>query len=349
MINRFSFSQWFELWEVDKLTGERLLINQDFTDWFNDHNDISISISKSITSNGDTATVEIWNHRIIEQMYAEKLAFFDRFFKKQYEVDIMQWYECGHADRDDAHVQCIFSGDLDDISIRDDTSVSDQALSITATSGKRAALRVIANKKYSAGITYRDVVIDIFQMFAPGYELAVLDDPFGKLNKRLPRARTYHEKAADVLNGIARDLEMTWGFAENPWRLSERRIGGTDPTTGFKPKHAYFVDKASVFDISGLHGSTPIACNGSTGKLGRIGYTKSQFTFSHLYDPPLNIGMPVAVSDFGTMKDGVEFIGRVNRLNISNDTVQIEAAYIDPETGLAILDEDKSHSGALVL
>lgn len=349
VMKRFGFSQWVEVWEVDKATGARIAIVDELTDWFYDHNDVSISVEKSITSNSDTATIEVWNHRILERMYAEKLGFFKAFFKKQYEVDIMQWYECGQADIADSYVQCIFSGDLEDIYAKDDSSITDQALTFSATSGQRIATRAVLNKKYSAGIKYREVVEDIFDSMNPAYKLTVLDDPFNKLDKPLKRARTFHTKSVEALNDIARDLEMTWGLSENPWRLSERRIGGTNPATGFNPKHAFFVDKTSVYDVTGVHGTGFIECNGSTGKLGKIGYTKSQFTFSHLYDPRLNVGMPVAVSDFGTMKDGVEFNGRINRLSINNNEVQVEAAYIDPATGRAIIEEDKTHTGARVL
>jgi hypothetical protein len=349
---RFSFSQWVEFWEVDDI-GQRIGRNQDLTDWYNNHNDINIAINKSITSNADTCTIDIWNHRIIEQMYRDKKVFFDRFFEKDYEIDVMQWYECGHADIDDKFVQCIYSGDFDDIYVKDDSSITDQALSINSTAGRRASIRTVLNKKYPAGTAYLAIVQDIFTLFQPGYELTQLDDPNNKLSKTLPRARTYHRKAVDVLNDIARDLEMTWGFAENPWTLAQRRIGGSDPTTGNDPKHCYFVDKISVFDISGIHGAVYQECDGSTGKLGRIGYTKSQFTFEHLYDPPLNIGMPVEVSDFGTMNHPADiataFRGRVNRMSINNHTVHLECAYINPDTGYAVVENDKKHAGALVL
>lgn len=336
---RECFSQQIVVWEVDKNTGQRLDIELDLTALYRDSNDVSTNIQKSITSNPDTADIEIFNHHILEQMYSDKLGFFRRFFEKDYEVDVLLWYEQPH-ESDPNFAQAIYSGDLDDLYAREDSSNTDQALVLKSTAGRRASLRTRVNKKYPAGTPYLAIVQDMFSFFNPGYQLTVLDDPLGKLNKTLPKPRTYHRKVIDVLNDIARDLEMTWGFGENPWTIG-------NSTTALGPKTAYFVDKRSVFDLSGIHGTNPHECNGSTAKKGRIGYTKSQFTFNHLYDHPLNIGAAVAVSDFGTMKDGVEFFGRVNRLSISNTDMHLECAYL--EDGLAVIERDKKHAGALVL
>ena len=347
--HRFSFSQWVEVWRLDN-NGFKVEREEEITNWFNQHNDVSISIDKSITSNGDTASISIYNHQILEAMYRQKYGFLKRFFEHDYEVDIMQWYEKGHADIDDYHVQCIFTGDLDDLSIKEESSNTDQALELKCTSGKRVSTRTLINKKYSSGISYRAVVEDIFRLL-PNYELTVLDDPLNKLNKPLKRARTYHGKAIDALNDIARDLEMTWGFDANPWLLAHRRSDSTDPQpqTISAPKHCYFVDKVSVFDVLGVNGKGAHVVNGSTGRTGRIGYTKSQFTFSHLYDPVLNIGMSVNASDFGTMNEATEFIGSINRMSINNNMMSLECQYIDPSTGLAVIEEDKKNTGALVL
>lgn len=339
MSYRACFARWIEVWEVDKLTGERIQLNTDLTDIYKDHNDISVSIQKSITSNPDTANIEIYNHRILEKMYSERLLFFKNFFEKDYEIDVIQWYQPIHDDNPEL-CQVIYSGDLDDIYANEDSSNTDQALVLTSTAGRRASIRTRVNKKYPAGTTYLAIVQDMFTFFNPSYQLTVLDDPLGKLAKALPKPRRFHRKVVDVLNDIARDLEMTWGFAENPWVI-------TNPLASSGPKTAYFVDKRSIFDISGIHGEGPHVCNYQTGKKGRVGYTKSQFTFNHLYDHPLNIGTSVAVSDAGTMKDVGFFIGRVNRISISDTDMHIECAYV--EDGLAVIERDKKHAGALVL
>lgn len=351
MSKRLSFAQWLEVWEVDD-NGRRIQVNHDFTDLFSNYsdtdaqNDTQITVNKSITSNPDTASVTIQNHRILEKMYRDKYYFFEEFHKKNYEIDLLFFYNCGHLENQKQYAHCFYSGDFDDIYVKPDRSITDQSIEIRSTAGLRASIRTIVNKKYPAGTTYKTIVEDVFSHYFD-YELTVLDDPKGKLNKALPRARTYHKKASDILNDIARDLEMTWGFDSNPWTVEMALLGQiTNP--GQRDKHAYFVDKCSVFDVTQLHGTAPFNINGSTGKDGRIGYTKSQFTFDHRYDHPLNIGMAVNVSDYGTMNEGTEFLGRVNRISVNNSSCHVEAAYIGDD-GLAIVEYDKKHAGALVL
>lgn len=345
-VGAFQNSYWFEVWELDNL-GNRIIKNEELTDWFSHHNDIDFSVEKSITSNADTANITVYNHRILEQMYSEKYMFFKKFHEKDYEVDLMYWKECGDANVDDlgSHVHCIFSGDLDNIYPSSNGSIKDQSVSFDLTAGRRASTRTITNKKYPAGTPYRVIVQDLFSHFV-GYNLSVLDDPLGKLNKTTLKSRTFDGKTSTLLNSIATDLEMTWSFDSTPWLLSDRRIGGTGNTT-LPPKNCYWVDKTSVFDVAGVNGIGPHNVNGSTGKRGRIGYSKDQITFETSTDPILNIGLLVNVSDYGTMNDAVDFQGRINRMSINNDSTSIEASYYD--NGKVILEFDKKNAGAFIL
>lgn len=341
---RSEFGVWMEFIEVNPDTGIRMNSLNEFTDGWYDQLDVDVSIDKSITSNSDTATITVNNHPILEDMYRNKKAFFEGFNAKVFEVDIMLWYD---NDPDTARTNhCIFSGNVDEMMTPQSSSITDQQLVINAVGGKRESVRTITNKRYPSGMTYRQVVEDIFQQF-PSYNLTVLDDPLGKLNKPIKRPRTYHTKAVEILDDIARDLEMTWGFDCNPWTVGQRFAGGGFPNQHLEAKHAYFVDKSSIFDVLGLYGNGGQAMNGSTGKLGRIGYGKSTITFEHLTDDRLNIGMNALVSDYGTMNDGVEFSTRVDRLSINNNQTNIEATYV--VGGKAVIEENKDNSGALKL
>lgn len=347
-LGAFQRSYWFELWELDDL-GNRVLKNDDFSDWFSNHNVIDYNIQKSITSNQDTASITIQNHRLIEEMYKDKYFFFKRFHEKDYEVDLMHWHQCQDAEADDGgtHVHCMFSGDLENLYPAGSDSITDQALSFDMVAGKRTAIRSITNKSYPAGTPYRVIVQDLFGTFV-GYNLSVLDDPFNKLAKTLLKPRTFHGKTETLLNSIATDLEMTWGFDASPWLLSDRRIDGAGTSNFNIPlKNAYWVDKKSVFDVAARNGIGPRILNGSTNKQGRIGYSKDQITVTHGSDPMLNIGILIQVSDYGTMNEANDFTARVNRMSINNETTTLEASYyVD---GQVILEEDKRNAGSFVL
>ena len=339
-------SYWMDLWELDD-NGLRVQQVEQFSDFYYDQLNIDFNIQKSITSNLDTATIKIYNHKVLEEMYRDKYLFFQKFNEKDYEVDLMTWRICDDTLQDNFdHIHCIFSGDLINLYPAMDGNITDQALSISCVAGKRASTRTITNKKYPAGTTYLTVVQDLMGQFV-GYNQSVLDDPLFKLNKTLPKPRTFHGKTVTLLNSIATDLEMTWGFDSSPWTLAYRLATGTG-TVPLPPKNMYWVDKTSVFDVAGVNGIGPHNCNGSTGKRGRIGFTKDQITFEHATDPILNIGLIVNVSDFGTMKDANDFTGRINRLNITNDSTQVEASFMD-DFGNVILEQDKSNSGGFVL
>ena len=344
---RYHFQIWVELWEVDDLGNRFTPANDSITAQFNGTQDVDVSIDKSISSNLDSAQITIHNHIALEKMYSQKLIFFQEFFKKDYEIDILMFHRCPHFTDSPQSAQCIFSGDLDDIYASGDGSITDQSLVLNLTAGKRASVRSIVNTKYPAGTSYLDIVIDLFTFFG-GYDLTLIDDPLNKLSKITPKPRTVHGKVSDILNDIARDMDMTWGFDSNPWTLGERRAGGTDGTTGFNRKRCYWVDKKSVFDVLGVNGVGAHNLNGSTGKIGRIGYTKSQFTLSHIYDPVVNIGMSINASDFGTMNEAVDFLGRVTRMNVNNDIMSLESSYIGDD-GLAVINFDKKHTGGWVL
>lgn len=327
-----------------------------------------ISVEKAITSMSDTATIKIVNHPVLEKLYSSDSNLLRNWAEKDLEVSIMLYYRFPHAQLFRDKCNCIFTGDIVDISVEESTSTTDQSLVIKASSGNNAISRAIVNTVYTKDQTYRDILFDIFRYFEPyGYGIPIVRDPDLKLSKRFGRVRSYHNKAADVLNEIAKDLDMVWGLDANPWTYQEMSRQGiypdtpTDLTALNKNKNCYFVDKRTVFDISGLHGSTgtepPISginglrISGDTGHIGLIGRTKSQFTFNSPTEPPLNIGMPVYVDDVTAhlVQESERFIGRINRITINNNKTHCECSYIDNETGLAILDRVGRNTGAYIL
>lgn len=363
----YKFAGWLEVNErsdegqlIKRWTefDANLILDNSFT--------FSFSLEKSLTSTGDTATISITNHPALEEMYREKKAYFDQFRDKHLEISILLYYEYPHVILFPEKANCIFTGDLVDIFAGENSNTNDQTLTFKATAGYNASLRAEVNKSYAAGTTYRDVVTDLFTFFNPyGHSLDVIDDPNNKLGKRLPRERSYHTKVSEALNDIAKDLDMIWSFDSNPWTYHERGPVGIYPGIPSNPaainntKRSWWADKISVFDVTGLHANTgqerPIRgingleVNGATGHLGLIGYTKSQFTFSKLFDMSVNVGMPVFASDVGARDQYVEFIGRVNRVSINNEIMQVECSYIDPDTELAVLEKDGKNTGALLL
>ena len=363
----FKFAAWMEINERDKNGNlikrwsefdANLILENSFT--------YSVTIEKSLTSNADTATISITNHPVLEELYKQKKAYFNKFNEKHLELSILMYYEYPHVILFPEKTNCIFTGDVSDIYVDESENTNDQGFTLKATCGNQANLRAEVNKSYNAGMSYRQVVEDLFKQFNKyGHELYVLDDPKNKLNKPLKRARSFHGKVSEALNDIAKDLDMIWGFDGTPWTYKERGPIGiypgipSNPAAINRPKRAWFVDKISVFDITGMHSDTgkerPIRgvngleINGSTGKLGLIGYTKSQFSFSKLFDPSINIGMPVFASDVGARDQYVEFIGRINRVSINNEIMKCECSYVDEKTGLAILEKDAKNVGALIL
>lgn len=359
-MERTQFYQAIRVIETDKFSNR--IASTDLitglSDTYYDSLTCDISIEKSITSNSDTANVKIQNHPILEQMYSEKRAFFEKMNEKFYEVDIFQWHGCTIGSFTDPtraetlqKIQCIYTGDLTDITADESDSITDQALSLSLVSGSRASIRTIVNKKYAAGTTYLAVVNDLLSMYT-AYSVTVLDDPLGKLNKTLPKSRTVHRKVSEVLDDICRDLEMTWGFDAARYNMWTGNLIAA-------PKSLFFVDKASVFDsipsadpTDANNGVGPHFLDGGTGKYGRIGYTKSQFTTNHATDPALNIGRSIQASDFGTMDYpddfNTAFLGRINRMSINNSTCHLEAAYIG-DNNRAIIEYDKKNSGAWIL
>lgn len=363
----FKFAAWMEINERDKNGtlikrwsefDANLLLENSF--------DYQFNIEKSLTSNADTATISITNHPVLEEMYKQKKLYFEKFNEKHLEVSILLYYVYPHAELFPEKTNCIFTGDITDIYIDESENTNDQGLTLKATCGYYANLRAEINKTYPAGISYRQVVEDLFTYFNKyGHNLYTLDDPNNKLNKPLKRARSYHTKVSEALNDIAKDLDMIWGFDCTPWTYKERGPIGiypgipSDPSAINRYKRAWFADKISVFDTTGIHNNTGkersirgingLEINGSTGKLGLIGYTKSQFSFTKLFDPSINIGMPIFASDVGARDQYVEFIGRINRVAINNEIMKCECSYIDEKTGLAILEKDAKNAGALIL
>lgn len=335
---------WVVFYKLNDL-GERVEIDEKMSDIFRNTDTLrySFSIQKSITSNPDTASVTIYNHWMLEEMYRNKYMFFSKFHENRYEVDILHYWVCGDYNNPNGvdHVHCIYSGELDDINPSSSGGITDSSLSFTSTAGKTLLQREVVNRKFSAGATYRDVVDDIFTNLN-GYALMTLDDPFNKMNKPLPKDRTFHGKAETLLNSIATDLDMTWGLDCNPWKANNFNAEWQNP------KRAYWVDKRSIFDSYGNAGVGPFDVNGSTGKKGLINYSKSQVTFEHANDVRLNIGRSYVVSDIGTMNDATEFRVRLNRLTMSESGSSCEGSYISPVEGV-ILEKDKAGNGAYIL
>lgn len=311
------------------------------------------SINKSITSNADTATVTIYNHQFLEGFYAERRAIFDSLQDNYYDVNLYQWdYGTIGLDLDlRQKAQCIFTGSMSNISIGGGESITDAGLTFNLTAGGDAGLRTVTNRKFAKGSTYRNVVQQLLGEFT-AYDF-IIDDPTNKLNKLLPKARTVHKKTSEALTDICRDLEMTWGFD-----ASRINVASVPADIATARKTIYFVDKVSTFDTLVLptaannNGVGPHRLDGGTGKVGRLSYNKSQFSFETITDPTLNIGRIVDVSDYGTMAAPVgfagEFKGRINRMTINNSRTTCECSYIDDDN-LAILEKDKSNSGSLVL
>ena len=190
-MTRNKFYQAIRVVETDKFSNRVASTDliTGLSDTYYDSLTCDISIEKSITSNSDTANIRIYNHPILEQMYSEKRAFFERMNEKFYEIDIFQWYDCTIGDFTNPNraetlqkVQCIYTGDLTDITADESDSITDQSLSLSLVSGSRASIRTIVNKKYAAGTTYLAVVNDLLSMYT-AYSITVLDDPLGKLNK----------------------------------------------------------------------------------------------------------------------------------------------------------------------
>lgn len=342
---RFFVGYWFEFIELDE-DGNRIAKLDAMTNGYIDSNDVDVTIEKSITSTSDTATISVHNHVVIEELYKNKRALFENFGDREFEVDIMVWYENDPESLGTRQNHNMFTGSVDNISIPNDQSITDKSLTIQATSGREDALRTLLIKRYPSGTSYKEIVYDCFDQFN-GFDLAVFDDPDGKLNKKLIRPKTYHQKVSDVLNDISRDVDMTWGFSYVPWTIPQRFGVGGDPSANIANKRAYFVDKRSIFDMNGIFGTGVRECNGSTGKLGRVGFNKSEVTFTHLVDDRLEVGDHVAVSDYGTMNEATEFEIRINRMSLSNNILSIEGSYI--KDGLAVIEKDKDNSGALKL
>lgn len=317
--------------------------------------DVDFSISKSITSNADTATITIHNSEALESFYYNKREGLAALTENFYDITMYQWwYEDVGVDLAKRQKnQAIFTGSLTDIQIVGTGSITDSSLELTLTAGGYAAVRTITNRKFAKGITYRVMVEQLLAQYT-AYDY-IIDDPNGKLNKPLKKARTVHTKTSEILNTICQDLEMTWGFDA---ALLNVASVPADITTARKT--IYFVDKVSTFDTlynptkpANLnYGIGPHFTDGGTGKTGRIGYSKSQFSFTHLTDPALNIGRIVEVTDHGTMvfpSDAKGFFkGRINRMTINNNTTSLECSHLD-DNDLAILNDDKNGSGSLIL
>lgn len=333
----------------------------------NNDSGFRINIQKALVSNGGTATVTLTNHKLLERLYSRQKRLLDDWDKKQLEMSIVMYHQYPDVHLFPERVNCIFTGDVVDISVSQSSTTLDQELSFRAIMGYHAASRYWVNEIYPSGTTYREIVEDLFNRYSVlGYELFYFDDPVGKLNEVLARPLTVHDKISNVLNQIAKQFDMTWGWDSNPWRFSDMSLDGRYTNIGIpsnlnainEDKHCYWIDKREVFDVTGIHGSSGtearvngisgLRVSGDTGHTGLIGYTKSQFTFNAIFSPAYNVGMPVFADDVRahlTVQDE-RAIGRINRVTFNNNIVTCECSYVDPETGFAILEEDAYRTGA---
>lgn len=353
---RFQPGVWVEIFEVDA-AGNRTVSLTDYTDgYLHDTIKATCTIEKSLTSNTDTATVNVANHFLLEKIYEDKKMFFDGFYKKKYEMDIMFWHENQPLLGRTNHA--IFSGDVDTLSVPAVQTGTDAELSYTAGGGTRENQKVVVNKTYTKGTAYSVVIRDLFAHYI-SYTLAVLDDPFNKLNKVLKADRTYHGKVSEALDDISREFSMTWGLDCNPWTIPERfGTPAANPLAWQNKKRAYFVDKRSVVDILGMYGKGPFEVSAETGKIGLMGFTKTGISFTHLTDDVLNIGQHVRVTDgkhTGSLSTAAVqrltptwYDARVDRISINDDVTTVEATYIG-EDGNAVNTEEETGQGAKIL
>ena len=362
-----SFAMYMEIWERND-AGTYIKHWEEFdANLIQDNSfNYTVSIQSTLTSNSDTCEITIPNHPELETLYRDKKAYFDKLNEKNLEVNVLLYYINPHATLFPDKTHCIFTGDLTDIYVSENSTPTDQSLTFKCTHGYRAALRAEVDKSYPAGTAYRNIVLDLFNFFTPyGYGVPQIDDPNNKLAKLTKRPRTFHGKVSDALNSVAKDLEMIWSFYSNPWTYQERGPVGvypgipSNPAVINNPKKCWFCDKVSVFDPSQIHSTTGkersvrgingLEVNGSTSKLGLMGYTKSQFTFTKPFDPSLQVGMPVFAADVGARNQYTEFVGRINRISINNEIMNCECSYIDDDTNLAVLEQDGKNTGALLL
>lgn len=337
-----------------------------------------ISVEKALTSTGSTATVTVTNHKVLELLYTEQRSLLKKWSELNLELSIVLYFQYPNANTQSNFTNCIFTGDIVDISVGESTTTLDQNLIIKASMGYRPNLRAMVTSdtlkdgKYYTSLDYPttyDVVLDLFKFFEPyGYELQVIEDPFNLLSKPWKRSKTLKGKVSDNLNTIAKDLDMVWGYDSNPWTLDERSLSGLYPNqpnniaTIYDNKHCYWVDKRAVFDVSRLHAGTgtdkpsynginSLRVSGDTGHIGLIGYTKAQFSFNSLFDCSYNIGMPVLADDVRAhlVEDYQRTWGRINRVSINNDVIHCECSYIDEDTGYTSLDNDGKNTGGLLV
>ena len=310
-VANFGYVYEIHAWAVSK-DGKRLAKSPLLSGDYYDSLSISVNISKSITSMNDTATVTVMNHPVIEEINQD-IGLLHTILNINIEVDIAIHTLTGG---NKGAGRCVFTGDLVDIYPKEDISVTDQALVMSLVAGHRATHENISNVRYAKGTSYRTIVEDLMNSMV-GYKLTVIADRYNKLDKELLSSRTFHGKTITLLNDIAKDMEMTYGFDSANWKTST--IDGDK----YALKHCYWVDKNAYFDVM-LLGNFPRFANYKTSKHGRTGFTLNKITFKHATDALLNIGLPMLVSDEGTLDISQALAGRIDRMTINNNVTSIE-------------------------
>lgn len=292
---------------------------------------VDCTITKSMTSNADECTLTIQNFEALEDFYQEPELFIDEYSKKDYILTIFLGYEDFHQ---------IYSGDLMDLSVTGGSNITDQAIVLKASSGQKALTAGKIKKKFSAGQSFRDITGECFKVYeAFGIKFEVIDDPFNKLSKTLKKPRTEDRLAAETLNDVCRELDMTWGIAE--------RHEQTTPQIG------YFVDKKSVFDV-GIFGRGVFDVSYKTGLLGLPSFSKSQFTFNHRQDKRLNLGVAVDLSVSPQINTASKIRGRIsaiamsltNKVGVYNYTCTADFMDSQSQVLLANLNNDRRNVGS---
>ncbi|NKB76260.1 MAG: hypothetical protein GKR96_04275 [Gammaproteobacteria bacterium] len=230
----------------------------------------SVSFSKDITSKTNTATVSITNASLIEEIYQQGQAFVEELADSHVVCDVI----VGDTGSGEEHVA--YSGDVVDFSIS--SSTNDSTITFSLSTGAIAKVKGTVNKPFPAETSYREIVE---QCFADSYtdkyaiDLSAILDPEGVLETKLLKPRTFYGPTYDVLDTIGR------GIAQDENAQHPGYVWSIDNFEGDRQK-AFFIDRRSPVDVFG-DGSIKTLSH-ETGRVGRIGLTRTGFSFLHKPD-----------------------------------------------------------------